>query len=260
MKELTLKEIQEDVFQILLTFDQFCKNNHLTYRLAGGTLLGAIRHKGFIPWDDDIDVCMPRPDYEKFLMISKNDFIDKGYEVTAEAYCKISDLNTKLISQYRFDDKYVTMDVFPIDGLPEDNKKVEQIYKETNLYREIYRLNFAKMGEATTFLKRIFKPFFILGARVIGKDYCVKKLNEIAKTRAFENSHYVGAVTWGLYGSGERMKKEEFEETVMVDFEGHKFPTYSCWDSYLHGIYGNYMELPPIEKRKTHHMKVYRLE
>ena len=180
MKELTLKEIQEDVFQILLTFDQFCKNNDLTYRLAGGTLLGAIRHKGFIPWDDDIDVCMPRPDYEKFLMLSKNDFINQGYEVTAEAYCKISDLNTKLISLYRIDDKYVMMDVFPIDCLPEDNKKVEQIYKETNLYREIYRLNFAKIGEATTFLKRIFKPFFILGARVIGKDYCVKIINEIA--------------------------------------------------------------------------------
>ena len=69
MKELTLKEIQEDVFQILLTFDQFCKNNDLTYRLAGGTLLGAIRHKGFIPWDDDIDIIMLRSEYEKFVKV-----------------------------------------------------------------------------------------------------------------------------------------------------------------------------------------------
>ena len=73
----------------------------------------------------------------------------------------------------------------------------------------------------------------------------------------YEVTKYVGAVTWGLYGADERMLKSEFEKSVELEFEGYKFPAFSCWDSYLRGLYGNYMELPPIEKRKTHNMTVY---
>ena len=70
-------------------------------------------------------------------------------------------------------------------------------------------------------------------------------------------SKYVGAITWGLYGVGERMLKSKFEKEVEVEFEGHRFPTFSCWDSYLKGLYGDYMQLPPVEKRKTHDMVAY---
>ena len=260
MKEMTLHEIQLDALEILKLFDRFCNENQLMYRLAGGTLLGAIRHKGFIPWDDDIDVCMPRPDYERFLSLNHSEFEKHNYLIQKEAYCKISDTTTKLVSQFRLDDKYITLDVFPIDGLPENDELVKNIYKKTNIYREIYRLSNAKIGEGKTFAKKLIKPFFITISRLIGPSYCIKKLNSIARERKYEDSKYVGAITWGLYGPGERMKKSEYEDTIMVDFEGMKFPTYSCWDSYLHGIYGNYMEIPPVEKRKTHHVKVIKLE
>lgn len=82
-------------------------------------------------------------------------------------------------------------------------------------------------------------------------------MEQIARKIPYENSNYVGAVTWGLYGTGERMLKKEFEKSVLVDFEGIRFPTFSCWDSYLKGLYGDYMELPPIKQRRTHDMKVY---
>ena len=82
-------------------------------------------------------------------------------------------------------------------------------------------------------------------------------MDNISKKYKYDNHKYVGAIAWGLYGIGERMKKSEFEKVVYVDFEGYKFPTFSCWDSYLKGLYKNYMELPPIEKRKTHDMEAY---
>ena len=88
----------------------------------------------------------------------------------------------------------------------------------------------------------------------------MKKLNDIGQRFPYEDSTYVGVVTWGLYGAGERMLKSEFEKAVEVEFEGHKFPAFSCWDSYLRGLYGDYMQLPPVEKRKTHDMEAYLLE
>lgn len=259
MKEMSLREIQLDALAILISFSEFCDNYKLRFNLAGGTLLGAIRHQGFIPWDDDIDVCMPRPDYERFFQLDHTFFQEKGFYVQKGAYGKISDIHTKLVSQFRLDDKYVTMDIFPIDGLPDSLDEVKKIYQKTNFYREIYRLNNAKIGEAKTFTKKIVKPFFILGARLIGEKYCINKLREISSHYDYNTSKYIGAVTWGLYGVGERMLKSEYEKTIMVNFEGKKFPTYSCWDSYLKGIYGDYMKIPPVEKRQTHHMKVFKV-
>ncbi len=132
MKKLNLDEIKKIEFEILIAFDTVCKEHNLRYGLSGGTLLGAIRHGGFIPWDDDIDVVMPRPDYERLIDISNKVFNDRLFFSTPKtdyntvhAYGKLYDMRTELIE---FPDSkrlksHVYIDVFPLDGLPNDANK-----------------------------------------------------------------------------------------------------------------------------------------
>ncbi|WP_302177476.1 LicD family protein [Megamonas funiformis] len=265
MKELSSKDVKKVELDILINFDRFCKKNKLRYYLAGGTLLGAIRHKGFIPWDDDIDVCMPRPDFEKLIKIFpdkyENKYILKSIKRDNFLYpfAKIINNKTKIDCEYTENEfeNNLWIDIFPVDGLPKNDDELKKIYNKVDFYRTLLILNFAKINKAKTLLKKIIKPFVIIIARLIGVNFFIRKIEDIALTYDYDKSDYVGAITWGLYGIGERMKKVEFEKVVYVDFEGYKFPTFSCWDSYLKGLYKNYMELPPIEKRKTHNMKAY---
>lgn len=256
-------EIQKRELSILLIFQKFCQKQGLKFYLAGGTLLGAIRHHGFIPWDDDIDVCMPRRDYEQLLKT-----FPKGgqYILRAPAlenfmkpFAKIVDRDTEVESEYTLDcdDSHLWIDIFPVDGLPDSIDTVRSIYKKCEFYRMIYLYTNVKLGVGTTTLRKYAKYLLKLLANLYGKERCVRKLEQIANRYPYDDYNYVGAITWGLYGEGERMNKSEFEKEVSVEFEGHRFPAFSCWDSYLKGLYGNYMELPPVEKRRTHSMKVY---
>lgn len=268
MKELFSKEVKKIELNILINFDEFCRKNKLRYYLSGGTLLGAIRHKGFIPWDDDIDVCMPRPDFEKLIELFPDKYKDiyvlKSVKKNNFQYpfIKIVNCKTKINCKY-VDNKFennLWMDIFPVDGLPKDKSKLDKIYNEVKFYRKLLILNFAKYNQGKNLLKKILKPFLIFVARLIGVSFCLKKIEEIASRYDYAKSDYVGAITWGLYGVGERMKKSEFEKVVYVDFEGYRFPTFSCWDSYLKGLYKDYMIIPAPKDRKTHDMKVYILE
>ncbi len=263
MKKLILKEIKNIQLDILKKFADFCKINNLRYYLAGGTLLGAIRHKGYIPWDDDIDICMPRKDYEFLIKNFKN---LKNIQLKSNLlgnldlpFTKLVDINT--IVNSKFDEsennEHLWIDIFPVDGLPDNLKEVERIYTRCNFYRKILMLSNCKIGEGTTIFRKYSKYILKPLAKLYGKQRCINKIENIAKQNSYENSEYVGIVTWGLLGSGQRMIKTEFEKSIEVDFEGYKFKTFSCWDSYLKGMYGNYMELPPKEKRKTHDITVY---
>ena len=268
MERLSSKEIKKIELDILINFDKFCKKNSLRYYLSGGTLLGAIRHKGFIPWDDDIDVCMPRPDFEKLIKLFpdnyKNKYILKSIKRNNFQYpfVKIVDYRTKINYKYienNFENN-LWIDVFPVDGLPISERELKKIYIKVGFYRKLLILNFAKKDRGKTLLKKIFKPIGIFVAKLIGIKFFIKRIEKIALKYKYDKSDYVGAITWGLYGVGERMKKSEFEKVVYVDFEGYKFPTFSCWDSYLKGLYKDYMRIPAPKDRKTHDMKVYILD
>ena len=174
-------------------------------------------------------------------------------------FAKIVDLDTIIDSKFdeSENNKHLWIDIFPIDGLPENIDEVKIIYDKCNFYRTILGLTTAKLGEGTTFFRKYSKYILKPLAKLYGRKRCVDKIEQIAKSNPYETSKYVGAVTWGLYGIGERMLKSEFEKSIEVEFEGYEFPAFSCWDSYLTGLYGDYMQLPPVEKRKTHNMTVY---
>ncbi len=271
MIRLTRKEIQEIELEILLEVDRFCKDKGLRYYLAGGTLLGAIRHRGFIPWDDDIDICMPRPDYERFLSIFPKGVVDKRFQLgnvqldefdNEAPFCNVLSKDTMIVSKFlnRQPNQNIWIDIFPVDGLPEAEDEVFHIYKEGDFYRKIFILCNSKLGEGRTSFRKWAKFLLKPLANLYGKKRIMHKLTSIGMKHSYDSSNYVGIVTWGLYGAGERMLKVAFEKAVEVEFEGYKFPAFSCWDSYLHGLYGDYMQLPPIEKRQTHEMEAYLLE
>ena len=269
MKRLNADGIKRTELSILKQFNAYCRAHNLKYYLAGGTLLGAIRHKGFIPWDDDIDICMPRPDYERFLhefpLKNKNknlQICDVRFNNFDAPFSKLIATNTLVVNKYinNIANTKLWIDIFPVDGLPENIDEVVRIYRKCNYYRKMLLLCDANLGEGKTpfrkGLKYVLKPL----CNLYGKKKLINKLIEISKTYAYEQSDYVGTVVWGLYGAGERMLKTEFEKCVIVEFEGYLLPTFSCWDSYLRGLYGDYMKLPPLEKRQTHDMEAYLLE
>lgn len=263
-RKLSKEEIQQKELEILLRVQKICEEHELKFYLAGGTLLGAVRHQGFIPWDDDIDICMPRPDYEKLLTIFAKENCENNLKAQSSflgnwlsPFAKILNMTTEVVSQFNEDEKHLWIDIFPIDGLPADISEVEEIYRKVFFYRRLYVLSSARLGEGKSTLHKYAKYILKPAVCLYGRARLSRKIEAIAKEHSYETSDYVGAVTWGLYGVGERMLKSEYEKAVTVTFEGYEFPAMSCWDSYLTGIYGEYMTPPPPEKRQTHDMVVY---
>lgn len=268
MKRLSKDQIQDIELNILLQLKKVCDFHHLKLYLSGGTLLGAIRHHGFIPWDDDIDVCISRPDYNKLIHIlhQKNNMPNYLSMVCYEdgnfdfPFMKIFDKRTIYKRQYINDGEKSNLwiDIFPYDGLPSDINEVKKIYKIGDKYRKYLAKSKANPNEGKTWIRKFLKPLYLSWINIFySPERCGKQIEALAKKVPYEEAEYVGAVTWGLYGEGERVKKSEFEKSVDVTFENHIFQTMSCWDSYLTGLYGDYMKLPPKEKRVTHDLEVW---
>lgn len=271
-KLLSTAETQALLVEMLQQFADYCQKHGLRYYLVGGTLLGAIRHKGFIPWDDDIDVGMPRPDYERFLELVQTEPVNETYQVLslkdgssplpfAEMIHKktrverptLKYLENDLVVQHAF------LDIFPQDGWPEEEAEAKKVVKKAEKLRFMNKLAKAKIGEGKTLLRTLGKIPFALAAKAVGAFTINKKLDTFAKKYDYDSSKYVGAITYGIYGIGERCLREEVIAFTEVEFEGRKFCAPGCWDSYLKGIFGDYMTLPPEEKRVNHELKVWLL-
>lgn len=268
MKELLdEKSIKSVLSEMLLYFKNYCEENGLRFYLCGGTLLGAIRHHGFIPWDDDIDLAMPRPDYEALLKTIQNHPLDRRYKIVAYEnndlkypFMKLLDLSTTIESEYIKDDgtSSLWIDILPVDGMPSDKKELKLIQDKLFLLRKKLMLSMAKVGHGRSKIKSILKYFLVPYFRMRGaKNYC-DQIMKIASKYPYSSSEYVGILTWGLYGEGERMRKTEFEKRCTVVFENSEYAAMSCWDTYLKGLYGDYMKLPPEDKRIHHDMVVWK--
>lgn len=259
MRKLSLDEVKRLELDLLVYFDKICKKNKLSYFLCGGTLLGAVRHKGFIPWDDDIDVLVPRKDFEKLLRMSRHQKQDSRYRIISwksgdspYPFIKLVDTKTVVKEKY-YDEKYkinIWIDVFPLDGMPDDDKYIKRTFRKSWFYRTILFASISEKGKGVTFIARIAKFFLIPICKRISNKWLCDKINYISSRHDVESSPYVGGFLWG-YGPQEKMPKS-FLNPVDVEFEGHVFPAPECWDYYLSQLYGDYMTLPPKEKQEFH--------
>ncbi len=257
MREILLEEAKKIELDILIDIANFCDTHGLRYYLAYGTLIGAIRHKGFIPWDDDIDITMPRADYNEFLRTYNAEgkiyrVIDPRTNIACHTFAKVIDTRTvKIEPMVNYKETLgIDVDIFPLDGMPESDKEYNR------WYNQLYRLYKKHTYSVMTPNSKSWWQNFKLRIRRFGvpqREKLLKKTEALHKPYPYENSTYVGAIECQWSWRKDRTKKDAYESTVDVEFEGLRFKAPIGYDTVLRNIYGDYMQLPPEEKRVTHH-------
>lgn len=263
MKKMSSQEIKETMFQILLQFAEYCDKKGLRYYLAGGTLLGAIRHKDFIPWDDDIDVYMPRPDYLRLHEFLKREQLKPYYQIKSSIagnsdfpFAKIVDIRTVTVTKYNDFDNMLWIDIFPLDGVPSNRRERKKFFRSAMRWKYLFSYSVANIGTGATKWKTVIKIPILLAARIIGYRRCAEKLDQLANTYNFEESDYIANVVWGV-GGGEAVKKSEYLDYINMEFHGYKFHVPFSWEKYLKNVYGDFMKIPPENKRYAHCIEVF---
>lgn len=267
MNSYTKREILPDekksiMLSIMDEIDSYCREHHIEYYLVGGTLLGAIRHKGFIPWDDDMDIGLSRKDYNRLIseFNSKSGNVQiADYKNTAHykwASAKAYDNRTVLIELG--DTKNVTgvfVDLFPLDGIIGEKKTVQKEVLRKKRWKDILTLKHLKIDEK----RPMYKNLIVLLGRVlylIPDTFLIKQINASDKNPiAFEKCRYVCNFC-GAWGIRELTKSRNFMSAIDAEFEGRKYRIPIGYDDYLKTVYGEYMSPPPKEKQVSHHSSV----
>ena len=255
--EETLRKLHEVELEILDDFHKICQDNNLTYFLTGGTMLGAMRHKGFIPWDDDIDVGMPRCDYDKLIKMGPNALGDKylldSFEYNKNYYlpfAKIRKKNTIFDEGFYKDGfmhKGIYIDIIPFENVEEINLslRIRAIMVRNIVDTMFYKNGFRK-------LKKTRRPLFVLLLSLLTKRILMKIQHFFMTKCKNDNSKYINA----LGGSYNYLKETNLRSDIIppkeVLFENKKYFGMNKPDVYLSRLFGNYMELPPMEERLNH--------
>lgn len=262
MQELTIEERKKLSLEILKEVIEFCDSNNIKYYIFYGTLLGAVRHKGFIPWDDDIDICVPRLDYEKFLEIfSSSKLKTSNYRIIGKyptIFTKVFSSNTLgYYKNYQELGFGVSIDIFPIDVVPEKERKVRSLYNEYKILYKFFCHSFLLDKKLyTNKIKYIFD--FVISHLFDYKK--IGKFIEMKLKRNFINSSSFSSVF--LASSKLRIFRKENFEIIEIPFENLIVKAPKDYDDILRKIYGSdYMTPPPVDKRtSTHEEKYYWVE
>lgn len=264
-KVLELEEVHQELLLLLEEFNRVCETLGITYYLSGGSMIGAVRHKGFIPWDDDLDLMMMRKDYEK--LIANVSELNQKYrmnclELTPDwqyPFAKIDLPTTFIKDEFRVVQHGLFLDIFPIDMLPDDEKEQKKITRKIK-FLDLLRGSGTKKkfrpSEQHLGLKKMIKPY----ADFRGPNYYAKKIDKYAKkiNREHSDSNTAGVMVVSTHGTKEFLPKAAFSEKIEVEFEGEKTYMPKGYENYLVNLYGNYMELPPIEQQVPAHYKIYK--
>ncbi len=276
MREISSEELKLIELNILKEVASFCDRNNIRYYICGGTLLGAVRHQGFIPWDDDIDIMMPRPDYisfiKKFNGYNKRYFVKSVENDSSYVYtmAKVYDNRTYLVDNtLREPLSYagVFIDIFPVDGLPDSVLKQKLFFKEQEFLNIIFHASCMKykyshryidskdkFSEIKGFIRTVLKFIAISMFAFLPAKKIARYINKNASKYNYSNSRFIGAIVDCHYGGEkEKMTRDAFEKRQQFTFEKEQFWGTQIYDLYLSNLYGDYMELPPENRRLAHH-------
>ncbi|WP_407894629.1 LicD family protein [Lacticaseibacillus sp. N501-2] len=256
-----IEEFQHITLNILSDFNKLCEEFQLQYYLAYGTLIGALRHKGFIPWDDDIDIIMPREEYNRFVTICKSRGEHRYSLLSTETcknykspYPKYIDNNTELIQQYGFRDDIpmgIYIDIFILDGCSSDLSEAHKVgktaaklfHKWVNASQSLTSSNSGKLISTLKWLKNT--PY-----RMKGSKRYLHELQDLSAKYPLNSSRYCSVL---IGGYDTVWPVEYFQSGRLTSFEELNCPIPLMAEKILSDDYGNYLELPPLEKRKPHH-------
>ena len=265
-KEMTREESRQIQIDMLDALAAFCDANGLRYFLSGGTLIGAIRHKGFIPWDDDIDVNMPRPDCERLYKLTGgrlNDYVIAGPDMDGFSRCcgfyRMYNFNI-VIENFmsgttRKNPIYhpIFIDIFPIEGLPDSEVQTKWHYCKIVALRKMQRSSSLKHLEAKNIFAHLFHIISAVPAKLIGYRRWSRMIQRVANKYSFEQQKYVGVMTAPVHTTNEKVIKDDYMRTQEVLFEGKYYHAPGNYDVYLRQLYGEYLTMPPVEKQRSHH-------
>jgi len=256
-----LTEMQNKLLEMLVFFHEFCIVHNIQYFVVGGTTLGAVRHNGFIPWDDDIDVGLPRDDYEKLIQLfPKKDskyVMESVYSSNVNfcySFSKIYDTTTTLIENTTKSlRRGIYIDIFPLDGVGNTKEEVAKTFSPINRKKNLLTLRSVKVSTNRKWYKNVLLwtmqhlPSFICGEKKLCLD-----INELCKKKKYDDCKIVGNLV-GAWGKKEIMPKKLFGRPTLHTFESIEVYIQEDYDGYLSHLYGDWRKLPPEEKRVSHH-------
>ena len=260
---LSFDAVKHEELKILVEFHDFCEKYNLCYSLSYGTLIGAVRHKGFIPWDDDIDVVMPRKDYDKFLGLVQSGRFSPWLRVQATeidgylpSFAKV--INPMISVRTERDrpsvPEWLWIDVFPIDGISDSNLKATIMFYEVKLLDLICivsRLNFHYPHPIS--MKILMAMFFPISLVLPIEKWASERLHKLSRKYVIGETKRAGQIGWG-FGLREAFPNSYFTDVMDAEFEGHQFKIPTHYDEMLTQLYGDYMIIPPADKQVSHQL------
>ena len=260
-----LRKTQLLLTDMLKVFHDICIEHSLRYYAIGGTALGAARHQGFIPWDDDIDIGMPRPDYEQFIRIFNKEQKNKRYILEScrssdplylYPYSKIYDTQTTLIEIVQKPIKRgIFLDIFPLDGAGNNKQDSARLAKKIDFWLNLKNLTSVSLKDKKkrSLLKKLAILFFSKGTRLLFPyEYTRNKIDSLCQTFDYEGSEIITNYS-GAYRDKEFVKKSFFGKPKLYPYETIQIYCPEDLDSYLTKIYGDWKNPPPKEKQIAHH-------
>jgi len=256
-KRIEIEELKLIQLDVLSVIDAFCRSEGIKYSLGCGTMLGAVRHKGYIPWDDDIDIYLLRDEYEKLL----RKFPDSQSDVKIaalqrdikwdRAYAKAYDCRTELQDagyKYRIG---VGIDIFPIDTVPENEEEWRRYDKKRRCYQRIYEWKISMMfRKGRSLWKYVFLPF----TKLILLPFSTRRMAEFLEYYSMKYNNTESQYVFECcYGINNRFKRSAMEHVIDMPFEDRVFCGMYDYEEYLSNAYGDWRQLPPLEEQKTHH-------
>ena len=260
MREVSSEDCKRLQLNILINVAKFCDEHNIKYSLAYGTLIGAIRHKGFIPWDDDIDIIMMRNDYDRFVSLyhdSSFQLVDGNHHAN-HLHVRVADMSTLIVFQHseikrKFYNGGVWVDVFPIDNVPQSEKDYRSFMKQVRFLCHLQKcgeLSFKTIWKGNL-ISRILRAFLYLIVKPLVRPIGVLSGKMMLKYNGNHSEKVANVSLWYLkYPS---FNSSQMDETIDVEFEDHQFKAIKNYDEFLRGIYGDYMTPPPPEDRIPRH-------